>query len=354
MERPQAEIQREPRSVTGEIVYLNEMRRRSAEPKPYSDLGDMAIQMYETEADMFKANGIRPNIMDEYERYDSQPGEAVASCLALADALLKLKESNSPLTFVDIAVDKSAGEVLASLKATMAGSLLTKGDEQLAIQSDGDYYPVLDIQKQNARLSGVGVRVWGWDDEKYIFTNQAGQPFNYPQDVLTFPSNETASRRQIELMFGYTSQDAGQVTESISLYLSANGSAHFSRNICVAAYAETGYEGHHGQQLYELTDDDIAAYGDLIAEIVGDVPESIHMRVDRQLHELTDNAATPVARQAIQNLIDATWPAQANYLLSLKPKGSGRTLAEQLADESSAVAAAATVDQIIQKWQQPK
>jgi hypothetical protein len=116
MERPQAEIQTKQRDITAEIVYLDEMRRRNEVPKPFLELGDMAIQMYETEAATF-ADGKRPDIMDEYEQHDRKPSKVVASCTLLADELLKLKEPNSRLTFVDIAVEASPDTVLAKLQA---------------------------------------------------------------------------------------------------------------------------------------------------------------------------------------------------------------------------------------------
>src|SRR5438309_252759 len=106
MERPKVEALSTTRNITGEILYLDEMRRQNESPKPYAELSDSAIQMYEAEADAYTADN-RPAIMEEYERYDTSLSETLASCMALTDELLKLKESDSSLTFIDIAIATS-------------------------------------------------------------------------------------------------------------------------------------------------------------------------------------------------------------------------------------------------------
>ena len=63
MERPQVEYQPKQRNITGEVMYLSDMRRFNQAPKPFLELSDMAIQLYESEADMF-TDGERPDIMD--------------------------------------------------------------------------------------------------------------------------------------------------------------------------------------------------------------------------------------------------------------------------------------------------
>lgn len=350
MERPQVEKQTIQRDITGEIVYLDQMRRLNESPTPFLELGDMAIQMYEAEADLYIANDQRPDIMNDYERYDYRPSKVVASCIALADELLTFKDPDSPLTFVDIAVESAPDTVLEKLQTIAAGSILAEQDEQLAISSDGEYYPVLDIRKQNAQLVGVGLRVWGWNDQKYIFTNKKGEQYDYPKHALVYPSNEISSTRQLELSFGYEDKNSGSFSESVSLFLRPDGSASIDRQVWAAAYAETGYEGHQGSSLRKPTNKDIAAFGDLIAEIVGDTPESVSMNVTRQLEELADSAATPIAKEAIQNLIETTWPAQANYFLNSVVDESGKTVAEQLRDEATVDEAITTINTIIKKW----
>lgn len=351
MERPHGETQPKQREVTGEIVYLDEMRRRNERPQPFLELADMAIQMYQTEAAMYPEDQ-RPAIMDAYEQYDYNPSEVAASCKALASELLALKKPDSPLSFVDIVIEPGAETVLAKLQAIKAGNLLADDDAQLAIPSDGKYYPVLDMRKENARLAGVGLRVWGWDYDKHVFTNKHGEPYNYPENALFYPSTEKSASRQLELSFSYRGENGEDFTESISLYMTPEGSASFSSIITSMAYAETGYEGHGGSSLDSVADEDIAAFGDLIAEVVGDQPESVAMRIDRKLQELTEAAATPAAQQAVQDLIEATWPAQANYFLKRRQEGVDHTIAEQLCNPTTADTGVEAVRTVIAEWQE--
>lgn len=351
MERPHGDTQPKQRAVTGEIIYLDEMRRNNEVPQSFLDLGDMAIQMYQTEAAIYP-EGQRPTIMDEYEQYDYQPSEVVASCKALADELLVLKSPDSPLTFVDIVVEPEAKTILSKVQAIKAGNVLAAQDAQLAIPSDGKYYPILDMRKENATLAGAGLRVWGWDHDKLVFTRRAGEPYNYPEHVLFYPADEKSSTRQLELSFSYQNEEGGSFTESVSLYLSSGGTASISSQISSMAYAETGYEGHGGKSLDSVTDEDVAAFGDLVAEIVGNQPESVAMRIDRRLQELTEAAATPAAQQAVQAIIEATWPAQASYFLRRQEEGADTTIAEQLCDPVTADAGIERVNTIIIEWQE--
>lgn len=337
------------RAITGEIIYLDEMRRLNQEPGPFLGLGDMAIQGYQAEVAKY-ANGERPEIINEYEKYDPKPSEAVSSCTALANELLKLKEAGSTWTFVDISIEVRPEIILAKLQATPAGRILSAQDEQLAIPSDGEYHPILDIRKQNAKLVDVGLRIWGWDDDKYVFTNEKGEQFVYPQHALVYPSSEKSHTRQIELTFGYKEEKIGSFTESISLYINNNGSARMSSNIWAMVYAESGYEGHGGTSMRDITDHDIAAFGDLIAGILGDEPQTIAMKVNQQLKELTESAATPYARQAIQDLVKTTWPAQADYFLHRKLSDSDSSIAQQLRDKSTADTAVTAVNKLIDEW----
>ncbi len=351
MERPQVEIQPKQRDITGEIVYLDEMRRQNEEPQPFAELGDTAIRMYESQVDAY-GDGERPKIMDEYEHHDNAPSAVVASCVALANELLALKKPESSFTFVDIAVEDNPDSVLAKLQDMPAAGVLSGEDEQLAIESDGEYYPVLDIRKHDAELVGVGVRVWGWDDHKTVFTNEEGEQYKYPEHALVYPSDEQSSTRRLELSFGYYDKTAGSFSESVSLYLRDNGTATISSNVSAAAYAETGYEGHKGESLNEVSEEAIAEFGDLIAEIVGDKPQSIAMRINDRLEEVAEAAATQSAKQAVQDLIQATWPAQANYFLTSVPEDTDTTLAEQLSNEATADAATAAIKLIIEDWEQ--
>lgn len=73
------------------------------------------------------------------------------------------------------------------------------------------------------------------------------------------------------------------------------------------------------------------------------------MRTRNQLKDVSDTAPTTHARLAIDDLIAATWPTQANYLLHRPLKGTAMTIGELLVFESSADAAAAVVQLMVKE-----
>lgn len=358
MERPNVRNQLKNREVTAEIVYLDTKRRNGeGYPTKFEDIPDMAIEDYGVEAGMYGAAHMRPEIMDLYEEYDSRLTDTETSCIALADELLALKEESSPLTFIDICVDMPAADVLRKMQAIKAGELLTNDDEQLAIESNGEYYPILDMKKENADLVGVGLRVWGWDHDKYIYVDSNNEERDYKRDLLVYPAGEKSAQRQLEVTFAYCNRlpandGSNHFNESISLTINQFSGSSLSRSVQAMAYAETGYEGHLHANLKHIQEADIAAFGDLVAEIVGGEPESLRMRQDRQLAEVVAGAVNESAKSAAQELINVTWPAQANFILSLKKKETGKTLAEMLQSEADVNRGVELIRQYIEKWQE--
>lgn len=356
MERPKIENKPKTRKITGEIVYFDHVRRMQNEfPKKFEELSDMAIDMYDHEAALYEHHGKRPEIMDLYDEYDGNLTDAEASCIALADELLALKEEKSPLTFLDICVDVPPKDVLRTLQQIRAGELLAADNEQLAIKSNGEYYPVLDMRKEQAEVVGVGLRVWGWNHEKYTFTNPDKRNVHPVKDLLMFPSDEKQAQRQIELTFSYLSGQVAEekpqyFTESVSLMVSEGSGASMYSTVYSPAYAETGYEGHGGKSLESVQEGDVAAFGDLVAEIVGDVPESVAIRESREVYEIVERAVNLQIAEAILELINLTWPAQANYILSQRANGSTKTIAEAAQSEDSAELALMVVRAHIADW----
>lgn len=349
MERPQVNPQPIERNVTGEIMYLDEMRRLGQAPARYSELSDMAIQMYEVEADM-TPHGSRPDILDELEKHDRLPTPVVASCHELAAELHKLKDPESHLTFVDIALPTPGAEVLAKLQSIEAGSYLAADDEQLALESNGEYHPILDIKKQNARFMGASLRVWQWEDDKYVFTNGKDEPYDYHKHYLPYPENEKSYRREIELAFQYHDKTAGTFTESLSLHLGPYDQVRMATSVFALAYAETGYEGHHHKTI-EVFDEAIAEFGDLVAEIVGDEPESVAQQEDRMLGRFVESLATAEAQQVARDILEATWPTQTLHILSQTPEGSSATIAQLLQNESTIDQGVAALRAVLEDWQ---
>lgn len=334
MERPQVDPTPTERKITGEIMYLDEMRRHGQIPGPFTDLSDMAIQMYEIEADLVP-EGVRPDILDELEKYDRLPTPIVASCHALAAELHSLKDPENHFTFVDIALDLPADEILEKVQSIAAGSMLAGDTDQLAIESNGEYYPVLNFTKEKADLVGASLRIWRWEDKKYVFTNKLGEAYDHQKHLIVYPDEEKSIRQQIELSFHYQDEGSGTFSESISLHLGPLDAASMGTQVFASAYAETGYEGHRHTHADEITDDTIAEFVDLIAEIVGDEPESVRQQQSRRLARFIDGLPTKEARRAVLDAVEKLWPAQVIGMLATSPEGVAVTIATMLKDEST-------------------
>lgn len=321
MERPRATTEPKLRQITAEIVYLDAMRREGVSPEPFMELGDMAIQAYEIVADQHLANGTRPGIMDEYDAHDKKTepmSQAEKDAFALADELLKLRESEADRrwSFLDIAVDASPQDVYDRLTATTIGAaLLARPDEQLAIPSDGEYRPKLDITRDSLELSGVGVRVWGWDDKK-IVPSGYGQPFS-PQSILVYPSGEPASARQIDVTFDYDGLEDQTASETVSLYIGRSYTSAV-RSVWMPAYAETGYEGHARKQLEAISDETIDAFCDIAADIVGDHPETLQTRNKRICMAALGKIELPDHPDVVSRMLDVSWPSQVYYDIAVR------------------------------------
>lgn len=219
--------------------------------------------------------------------------------LAFVNDLLSLK-NDERLTFVDIVVQLPAEKVLQMLQKTRVADVLNGEDDQIALESDGSYYPVLDMRKSDSSLVGAGVRVWGWGSSSY----KVDLSFFYQN-----PAKQTFSET--------CSANIGSSTEGISGHVYIN------------EYAETGYEGHGFKICENISEEDITKFCDIVAEAVGDEPESISMYQDRLLKAIVEGAATDALKSAIERLINMTWPAQALYLLRRKSPETGLSIVAQ-------------------------
>lgn len=314
MDRPKA-TPHKPREVTGEIAYLDAMRKAGEHGEAYAKLSDMAIQMYEATANTYRTQGLRPEILEEYEKYDAEEPTIDRDIVAFADALLEYKEIPD-LTFQDFVVDVPPAEVLDRLMAMPAGQMLTSQDAQLAIPSNGEYYPVLDVKKRDMELVDVNIRVWGRDYPKVVFTN-GDEPYEYPKHVLAYPSDEPESLREITLNFSYIHPEAGHVIEKATL--TNYGHCSMNGDIWMSAYAETGYEGH-GDETRVGTEQDAVAFMEFIAELLGDEPTTVQTRQRENLSYIYRQLIKiDVPVELLDRWMAASWPAQILYELTRCP-----------------------------------
>ena len=331
MERIESRYEPRQRAVTGEVVYFDDMRHQQEFPKRFSELDDETRAMYEKMAEEYVELGIRPDILDEYEKFDIKMSDAERSCVEMSDELLKHKHREN-LKFASICIDVPPEEVLDKLKQTRIGNVLSGDDEQLAYESDGSYYPILDIKKKDATLTGVGLTVMDWDSEKTAKTDKPGETWDPNRHVLRYPSDENDRHREFILSFGYKSPNLKTrdgFSEKITFTVGESVTGIY-REVYVDEYAEMGYEGHHGKTLKKVSDDDVIAMGNLIAEIVGENPESPSERKTKMYNEFLTKILSAESRQYVEEWVNNSWEGQVMADLQYKLKVDDVPLLEAL------------------------
>lgn len=295
----------------------------------------------------------RANIEPPVDEYDHELTPVQGNIIALADELLKHKEVNSRVTFADIMLEGEPMDMVAELKSGPLGGILSPSDKQLAHESDGSYYPVLDIRKESARLTGVGLRVFGWEDEmfRYIDPGQTAPPY----DLKRYPGYMD-KRREIKLSMGYK---VGDQTFNEILTLSTStfrpDDIRISSYVYLHAYMEHGYEGHGGRSDYNPSDEAVEWLLDFVARHVGDQPKSHFEYTMELLNKVRIKAEEVGAGEEVDRLIEATWPTQALFMLE-KPCHTleGMSIIEGLQTSDAAETAARAIKTLRQQWSKRK
>lgn len=348
MERPKQRVESVKREVTGEILYLDSARKHGDRPKEYpDDVSKIAVDLYENRARLMRAQGARPEIMGLYEQYDER-SDLSSSCASLAEELLKLKRPGSTWTLENIVVETPAAAVLESLQNLRAGKVLAADDDQLAIPSNGEHYPMLDIKKKDATLTGVAARVWGWSDRKQLVTSEPGEPYSYPRDCLMYPSDERSKRYELDIAFAYNHPEAGYFNEKVSLSIGPDGGLRISSQMWVSAYGEMGYEGHYGHSLDDATDADIAAFADLFAQVVGDEPEAVWHYDERIASAYMESITQQETQAYLEEWIDNTSIMQV-YRALIASRYKGQSLKEALDDSTTSHGARISIIEMVDK-----
>lgn len=193
---------------------------------------------------------IHGKIEEPSDEFDHELEQADVDVITLADEFLRHKDTK--LTYGDYVSQMPAEEAIRRLEATKFSELLATPDEQLAIKSNGEYYPILDIRKENASLKGVRLRVSGWDSPKYRHTDST--EYNPPYDFKEY-EDEIDKVRQINISFAYAT-DENTVTETIVMraYSARPGGVEAYRELYCGSYSEMGYEGHGEKYLDDLSE----------------------------------------------------------------------------------------------------
>lgn len=291
----------------------------------------------------------QPTIEQATDEYDFELTPLQASAIALADELLKRKPENYQMSCIDMVLVSDQHEMLAEIESGPMSHLLHAPDEQLAKWSDGTHYPVLDVRKENATFTGMGLRVWGWEYDKGRYTKDRSD--GPPYEFKYYPG-EKDKARQIDIRIGYE-VDGESVVEELTIYASttARDYVHASSNLSMMAYAETGYEGHGGKHDDELSDEAHEWFLEFVARHVGDNPKSHHDVVMEQVEEVRELAREAKAVTAFNNLIKACWEVQALYLMKHKCHMlDGKSILQGLKDPELAPTAAAALKTLAKQY----
>lgn len=298
--------QRREREVSAEIIYIDQARQNGTSPFGFEELTESERRPYILAAAAIRMAGERLAIMDEYDADEKREGMKLPErrCMALADALLEMKDSPR-LSFVDFIPKLPAEEVVRKIQTSPLGELLAPDDEQLgsAPFRDEEY---VDITKAKSTLTGVSLRVYGWEDEKMSILQPVTKTANY-EHVLAYPSDERRKRRELSIGMSYDSAETGYV-ESLHLSFDDAGHTDLYRKVYVFEYGETGYEGSHHNLISSVTDEQVTAFGELFAEALGGTPETPQMAFERRLDEIRASCATNEAKDAVEYLLSRAWP----------------------------------------------
>jgi hypothetical protein len=344
MERPKGKRQPVERRVTAEMMYLHDSWQNGRPAGDYGALSDAARQMYEEDAAALIATGGDAALLEVFEAFDKNRSNLSYSCEALANELLKFSSDYSSGSREDFEPAQLPHEVLAKISALRVGALLAGADEQLAIPSGPDGESTLDVRKQDAILTDAYLRVWKYaDDRKYTVTSDPGVKPQYPRDYLAYPSSEKAYRYFIQVAFEYYPPTAELLQETLAINMSGDGTLSVERDIYVPGFGGAASEGYYVKTLDDATEEDIAAFADVIAEIVGDEPMPADSRNDyNDVKDYISRVPNGLTRAYLTEWLSNTSRSYVHHQLGAStPDGS--TLREALMDPGDTDAHAAII-----------
>ena len=261
------------RVVSGEIVYRDDLRNFSPGEKaiPYDQLEAFDRAIYEKRARLYKDASEQPPIMRLYEKYDTALSLTKTEALSreYTESLFALGGENNPLSFTDIITRKDPARSLEAVERGAIADLLQPDGQQLALEPS-EYYPDIDVRKQDAILAETAVIAWHWETAKTALLDP--EDAKKPYDVLVYPKDENLFLNQLDLVFYYDHHAANGVTETISLLSTQSGRLELSSSVWIGAYAESGYEGHYRKVVNEPSDEQVMAFLEAVRATVGDEP----------------------------------------------------------------------------------
>jgi len=335
MERPRGEKLVVQRQVTGELMYIQDCWQNNLPVNEFADLPPLARRAYEEIAASVNEQGERPSVMAVLEHYDGARSELSRSCEALVDELLR----SSGESREEIWVATRPREALEKLQNLAVGRALIGDDVQLADpyrEGDGSE---LDIRKSNSLLTGVSLSAWrhGVERKRAVVTEPGVEP-NYPRDYLPYPTNEDAHQSQLDVAFAYYHPQEGHLSEMITLYIDEFGNLSIFREMFVSRFSFASSEGAYSEGLEDVSEDEIAAFADYIAELIGDEPISMRDRRDDGLVYTINRIPDPQSRVYAQEWIDNMPFEHVRALLMGQLGATGSSLLDDLMDPANTAA----------------
>lgn len=198
---------------------------------------------------------------------DAELTPAQQAVKTVADGILALKPEGNPLTTWSVATLIAPYEVRDRLALTKAGSLMLQTGDSLSAPQPNDYWPDIHLYVSDETLTGVSLRAWGWQFEKYRIDPAGSQ--SPPYDVISFPGEYDWARR-LDIALHY-SDSRRTATQTLRTYTSSHNSGNtpsLSRDVYTMEYAETGYEGHNQAFLETVVEEDILAFTGLCRQLL--------------------------------------------------------------------------------------
>lgn len=332
MERPRGERQPVERQLTAEMMYLHDRWRNGQQVASYAALPETAQRMYEEDAAALIRLGRAAAILEIYEKFDAR-SELSQSSEALANELLKFHGDYWDGCREDFEIDLPPHEVLTKIQALRIGEALAGDNEQLAAESAEEDSAAPGIRKQDALLTEVCLRVCKYaEDKKYAVTSEPGVQPQYPRDYLVYPSSETAYRYFMEVVFEYSHPSAEIIQETVGLYIGPTGNLSVKRDMFITGYSDETNESRYANTMTDVGDEDIAAFADTIAELVGDTPTPTDSRTDYDgLKSYIYSVPNGLARLYLREWHHNTSSSYVRRHLFARASG-GSTLARSLSD----------------------
>ncbi len=326
MERPQGSWQPPQRQMTGEVLYFQDAQANGQRIAEFSKLPESAQQQFEKDAQTMRSLGAKSDLLLLYEQHDIAPSPLSVSCRALAEALLALEGSEGENNHANVRVVMDSSEILDKLSTLRIAELIAPADEQLALPPESAEAEEVDFKKVDARFIGVGLDIW-----------HEVQPRNdgMPPESMPYPADEKSHRFSLDLSLQYLHPVHGSIVETLSLHIDSAGGIMLASQIESPVYEQAMANGYKAKKLESVTDTDTAAFADLIAEVVGDEPETVAQHSNRTFRETVAQMPNTLSQRYIQEWLNNTSDKYVRMLVRLTSV-EGRKLQDLLLDPETA------------------